>query len=196
MLSRRICLCNGTLAMAAALNGCRSPSAHYYRLLPSPGVIRESPQERVGVLSVSIPDYLDQSGIAQGGSGTQFQVYSNDLWAGRLADMLQAMMVQNLAQRLPQATVIGSGGSIGMSFDVTVEINVLRFDPDGAGQMVLSAQMAVKPERGHQTWITRSFTKSAPVAQNAAPDFVAAMNRLWAAAADQVAAMIVETDSR
>ena len=95
---------------------------------------------RVGVLSISIPDDLNQNGIAYGGSGNQFDVYSNDLWAGRLADMLQDVMVQDLAQRLPQATVIGSGGSIGLPFDVIVEINVLRFDPDGTGNVVLSAQ--------------------------------------------------------
>jgi uncharacterized lipoprotein YmbA len=151
---------------------------------------------RVGVLSISIPDDLNQDGIAYGGSGNQFGVYSNDLWAGRLAEMLQDVMVQNLAQRLPQATVIGGGGSIGLPFDVVVEINVLRFDPDGTGNVVLSAQLSVKAEHGHGSQVTRSLMQTAGVAQNVAPDFVASMNRLWAAAADQIAAMIIEADNR
>ena len=193
-LSRRRCISNGTIAIAAALSGCRSPPAHYYRLLASPGLGLESPPMRVGVLSISIPDYLDQNGIAYGGSGNQLGIYSNDVWAGRLANMLQDVMVQNLAQRLPQATVVGSGGSIGLPFDVIVEINVLRFDPDGTGNVVLSAQISVKSEHGHGSQETRSLTEKAGVEQNAAPDFVAAMNRIWAATADQIATMIVDSD--
>jgi uncharacterized lipoprotein YmbA len=195
-LSRRRCISYGTIAIAATLSNCRSPPAHYYRLLASPGPVLESPPMRVGVFSVSIPDDLNQNGIAYGGSGNQFDVYSNDLWAGRLAEMLQDVMVQNLAQRLPQATVIGSGGSIGLPFDVIVEINVLRFDPDGTGNVVLSAQISVKSEHGHGSQDTQSLTRKAGVEQNSASDFVAAMNRLWAAAADQIAAMITEADDR
>ena len=194
-LSRRRCISNGALAIAATLSNCRSPPAHYYRLLASPGLVLESPPLRVGVLSISIPDDLDQNGIAYGGSGNQFDVYSNDLWAGRLAAMLQDVMVQNLAQRLPQATVVGSSGSIGLPFDAIVEINVLRFDPDGTGNVVLAAQISVKSEHGHGSQVTRSLTEKAGVERNAAPDFVAAMNWLWTAAADQIAAMIVEEDN-
>jgi uncharacterized lipoprotein YmbA len=195
-LSRRRCISNGAIAIAAALSGCRSPPAHYYRLLSSPGPVLESRPIRVGVRSINIPDDLDQNGIAHGGSGNQFEVYGNDLWAGRLAYMLQDVMVQNLAQRLPQATVIGSGGSIDLPFDVIVEINVLRFDPDGTDDVVLSAQVSVKSEHGHGFQITRSSAEKVRVEQNVAPDFVAAMNRLWAATADQIAAMIVEADNR
>ncbi len=194
--SRRDFVCAGPLAIAAALSSCRSPPARYYRLAPLPGATLPSANVRIGVLSVSTPDYLDQNGIAQGGGGYQFLLYNNDLWAGRLADMLQAVMVQNLAQRLPQATVIGGGGSIDMSFDVVVEIDVLRFDADSTGQMLLSAQIAIKPGHGHAFFVTRSLTKEDRIEQNTAADRVAAMSRLWATTADQIAAMVIKADNR
>jgi uncharacterized lipoprotein YmbA len=193
-LSRRRFMAHGMLAVAATLSGCSSAPAHYYRLLSSPGTALKTPLLRVGVRRISIPDDLDQNGIAHGGGGNQFEVYGNDLWAGRLGDMLQDVMVQNLAQRLPQATVIGSGGSIGPPFDVLVEIDVLRFDPDGIGNVVLSAETSVKSVKGQGSQIVRNFTQKAGVEQDVAPDIVSAMNRLWAATADQVAAMIAEID--
>jgi uncharacterized lipoprotein YmbA len=190
-VSRRACLRAGPVVLVAALAGCgSSPPTRYYRLAEVPGAIRNAMPFTVGVRSVSIPGYLDQNGIAKGGDAYQFSVYGNDLWADQLANMLQAVMVEDLAQRLPASTVIGSGGSIGVASDVLVEINVLRFDPDSTGKIALSAQFAIKGGRNRALWLTQSFARDAAPAGVDISDIVATMSMLWAALADQVAESI------
>jgi hypothetical protein len=176
----------------AALTACSSsPPTQYYRLAMIPGASHHTPPFTVAIRSVSIPGYLDQTGIAKGGSDYQFSVYSNDLWADQLSSMLQAVMVQDLAQRLPESTIIGSGGSIGVSSNVLVEINVLRFEPDSTGKISLSAQFAIKSGRTHALWITQTFERFAAPGGVDVSDTVATMSMLWAAMADQIADSIV-----
>jgi uncharacterized lipoprotein YmbA len=190
--SRRTCLCVGPVMLAAALAACSSPPAQYYRLAVIPGAIHNDAPFSLGVRSISIPGYLNQDGIAKNTANYQFGVYSNELWADRLADMLQAVMVQDLAQRLPESMVIGSGGSIIESSDVLIEINVLRFDPDSTGKIVLTAQIAIKSGRTRALWTTRTFENSATPENASAADIVAKMSMLWATLADNVADLIVQ----
>ena len=103
-VSRRACLCAGTVLLTAPAGCSSSPPTRYYRLAVLPGTSHHTPPFTVSVRSVSIPGYLDQTGIAKSGGDYQFSVYGNDLWADQLANMLQSAMVQDLAQRLPEAT--------------------------------------------------------------------------------------------
>jgi uncharacterized lipoprotein YmbA len=83
-----------------------------------------------------------------------------------------------------------------MSFDDVIEINVLRFDPDDEGKMVLSTQTAIMPRHSSTSGALRSFVGEAPFDKNSVPDLVAAMSRLWAALADQISTGIVATDDQ
>jgi uncharacterized lipoprotein YmbA len=182
---------------AGALTACAAPQLHYYRIAVIPGASRNPPPVSIGVRGISLPNYLAQAGIPKAGGDYQFDVYANDLWAGRLGDMLQGVMVQDLAQRLPGATIVGTGGSISETSDLLIEINILRFDPDSSGQVLLSAQVAIKsgPSRALRT--TRSYElRSDPLGATtsdsaAALQIVAKMSALWAALADRVADLTV-----
>jgi uncharacterized lipoprotein YmbA len=191
--SRRACLRAAPGFLAAALAACTSPPAHYFRLAVVQGLVQGDAILTVGIRSVSIPAALDQNGIAKAAGAYHFEVYSNELWAEPLADMLQAAMVQDLAQRLPAATVIGSGGSIGAPTDVQIEINVLRFDPDSTGRVILNAQIAIRSDRDR--WLTRHFASSAAPAGPDAANIVATMSTLWGALADQVASIVVQSQA-
>lgn len=190
--SRRACLRAGPVILAAALAACSSPPAQYYRLAAIPGAIHSNAPFTVGVRGISIPGYLNQDGIAKNSGDYQFGVYGNELWADRLGDMLQSAMVQDLAQRLPTATVIGSGGSIGVSSDVLVEINVLRFDPDSTGKIILTAQFAIKSGSTRSLWATRTFENSTTPDNANVSDIVAKMSLLWASLSDQIADLITQ----
>jgi uncharacterized lipoprotein YmbA len=109
--------------------------------------------------------------------------------------MLQAAMVQDLAQRLPAATVLGSGGTIGVTADVLIEINVLRFDPDSTGKIVLSAQFAVRSEHTHALLTAQTYQSSAVPEGTDVSYSVAAMSQLLATMADQIAGLIVENSA-
>jgi len=178
------------LGGVAALAGCSSTPTVYYELAAVPGAVDGGVTRRIGVRALSIPGYLDQGGVPKIGGAYQFASYANDLWAEDLADMLQTVMVEDLAQRLPAATVIGTTGAIGAPSDARVEINVLRFDPDPSGTVVLSAQIAI--EDGTTSAVRRisAFTARAAAAGAAPADIVAVMSALWGQAADRVAQML------
>jgi len=154
-----------------------------------PGPVQSSAPVSIAVRGIGLPGYLDQTGIAKPAGAYQFASYANALWAEPLGDMLQSVMVQDLAQLLPEASVTESGGAVAAAPGVLVEVNILRFDPDPDGRILLLAQVAVKAGPDRMICATRTLQSSA------APDagvtgIVAAMSGLWAGAAGQVADMV------
>jgi uncharacterized lipoprotein YmbA len=187
-MRRRGVLCG--LAVLA-LAGCSAPATDY-RLAVAAGPPAGQAAMVVAVRSVSVPGYLDQDGIGKAGGKYEFSSYPNDVWAEPLADMLQGVMVQELSQRLPGATVLPDGGAIGAPADVVVEVNVLRFDPDAAGTVILDAQIAVRRGAGNKVWRTVDFMRQAPGGDSALA-IVAAMSALWGQAADETALLLARS---
>jgi uncharacterized lipoprotein YmbA len=147
------------------------------------------------VRSISIPGYLDRQGIVKRAGDFSLDIHTNDIWAEPLADMLQATLVQDLGQRMPGTTVIGSGGSIGASANLIVETNVMRFDPNPDGTLTLQAQVAVRDGNSLQIVVTRTITENGPAHEPVVANIVASMSTLWGAAADDVAALLVRTSA-
>lgn len=144
----------------------------------------------IAIRSINIPGYLDQNNIVKPGSAYTLNSFNNAQWAEPFADMLRAVMVQDLSQRLPRATVVNAG-AIGAPADDIVEIAVQRFDFDPGGAINLTAQFAVKPGAGSAPWVTRKFQADATPASNDVTSIIAVMSQLWAQAADQLAAIII-----
>jgi uncharacterized lipoprotein YmbA len=174
----------------AGVAGC-SPAATDYRLAVVAGPAVGQAGMTVVVRGVSVPGYLDQDGIGRPGGDYQFASYPNDVWAEPLADMLQGVMVQELGQRLPSATVLADGGAIGAPADVVVEMNVLRFDPDAAGKLTLDVQIAVRRGTDNKVWRTVDFSRQMPAGAGAV-GIVAAMSALWGQAADETAGLLAD----
>ncbi|OYV41422.1 MAG: hypothetical protein B7Z80_01785 [Rhodospirillales bacterium 20-64-7] len=181
----------GSVALAGSLAGCASAPTRYYRLAAVPGPIEPGVTAHISVRSISIPSYLNADGIAKPGGAYQYTSFPNALWASPLADLLQSVMVQDLAQRLPQAVVIGAGGAIGVPADRIVEINVLRFDPAASGELTLIAQASVRSPDAGAAGLTRSIRLSAPCSAVPA-DIAAVMSKLWGQAADVLAQAVAE----
>jgi uncharacterized lipoprotein YmbA len=176
-----------------ALAGCASPNPNYYRLGATTGATVTGGPPTVEVRSISIPGYLDRQGIVKRSGDFKLDIHTNDIWAEPLADMLQATLVQDLAQRMPSTTVIASGGSIGASADLIVETNVMRFDPNPDGTLTLQAQVALRDGDSLQIRVTRTIQESGPANEPVVANIVASMSTLWGAAADDVAALLVRS---
>ncbi|HTI02362.1 MAG TPA: PqiC family protein [Acidisoma sp.] len=177
----------------AGLSACASPSPNYYRIeTVAGGQIRGGPPS-VEVRSISIPGYLDRQGIVKQANDFKLDIHENDIWAEPLSDMLEATLVQNLTSRLPGTMVIGAGGSIGANANLLVETNVLRFDPDPDGQMVLQVQVGIRDSASMRLLGTRSITKRGPSRQPVVANIVAGMSTLWGQASDDIAAFLVQT---
>ena len=191
-LNRRLMLCSGAALVPAILAGCASAPTLYYRLAVIPGAVNNGPVIKIGMRNVSIPGYLGQDGIAKAGSDYQFNSYPNDVWAEPLGSMLQDVTVQELAQRLPAAAVVSSSGTIAAAADVLIETNVLRFDPDSSGHVILLVQIALKSGRSFQPWLVQTFSNTATPAGADVSSLVAAMSTLWAGVIDQLAPIVIE----
>jgi len=178
------------LLLALPLAGCAATPTRQYTLSPVPGAVRAGVTARIGVRNVFIPGALAASGLPAPAAAGQVVNAPNDLWAAPVAPMLQALMAQDLTQRLPAALVLDENGAIGAPPDLYVEIQVYAFGPDETGLTTLIAQLAVRPAATAATgWQVRSFSASAP--GGSTPDgLVAAMSALWGQAADAVAAMV------
>jgi len=178
------------LGGALALTGCAAGvQVTDYRLAALPGPVQQGGPASIGVRSVGIPGYLDQNGIVKTSSAYEFDTYQNEVWAEPLAAMLQAVMVQDLALVLPGASVLASGGAIEAPAAVLVEINVEKFDPDGAGNLVLLAQVAVKDGTTRALLRAATLRLVAPAGVGVLGT-VAAMSQLWAEAAGRIAEMV------
>ncbi len=191
-LNRRTMLCIAAAFAPALLAGCASAPTHYYRLAVIPGAVSNSPVMKIGMRSVSIPGYLGQEGIAKAGADYEFSTYADDVWAEPLGSMLQDVTVQELAQRLPAASVVSNSGAIASPADILIETNVLRFDPDSSGQVILIVQIAIKSGRSFRPWLVQTFTNTATPAGPDVASLVAAMSTLWAGIIDQLAPLAVE----
>ncbi len=174
---------------AMAVAGCTSPPTNYYRLASIPGSVLDQAKLTISVRSINIPGYLDQNNIIKPGSTYTLNSFNNAQWAEPLADMLRAVMVQNLSQRLPGAIVV-SAGAIGAPADFIVEIDVQRFDFDPSGDINITTQLAVKPAASGASWTTQKFTADAAPASDDVTGIIMVMSQLWADAADRVAGMI------
>lgn len=174
----------------AGMAGCASAPTQYYRLSALPGPVLNTAPQSIRIRNISVPGYLDQNNIARAGADYQFDSYPNAVWADELNNMLQSTLVENLTQRLPQATVTGSG-SIGAPVGLLVEINVLRFDPDPSGSITLIAQAALKNPDGSFR-LTKTIQSSAAPATPDAAGTAAAMCALWAGFANMIAGYAAE----
>jgi uncharacterized lipoprotein YmbA len=178
---------------AGLLAGCTSPNPNYYQLGATSGRTLSGGPPTVEVRTISIPGYLDRQGIVKSAGDFKLNIHTNDIWAEPLADMLQATLVQDLTQRMPGTTVIESGGSIGANANLIVETNVLRFDPNPDGTLTLQAQVAIRNGDSLQIMVTRTIQESGPAHEPVVANIVASMSTLWGTAADDIAALLLQT---
>jgi uncharacterized lipoprotein YmbA len=190
MHNRRALLFTGSAVFCSVLTGCAgSVVAQYYRIVAEPGGTDGATRGNFVLRSIIMPGYLDQTGVPKPSGRHMFATFDNQLWAGSLSGLLQATMVQNLASRLPDATIVGGGGAIDLPDSTIVEINVLTFAPDLDGSIDFQAEVSIKPFANGARQ-TRYIRLTAPAGGTTAPAIVAAMSQLWANFADRIGVML------
>jgi uncharacterized lipoprotein YmbA len=184
MLSRR----NALLLLTAVPAACSSPNPSLYVLATVPGPTDRGAPRVIQLRTISIAHYLERSQIVRSSEGYRMEVLSNEWWGEPLDAMLGRILVQELSQRLPGATVYGDNGAISTPSDATVEINLQRFDLDHDGDLLLVSQIAVDSKRA----VSRGLTFTVRPADGTTQALVAAMSVAVARVADTVAAMLTE----
>lgn len=179
----------GATAIAAMSVGCSSPDPVLYTIAPSSGAARTGGAAIVLLDRVDIPRYLDRSQIVKSSENYRLDVKSNDWWGEPLAPMLRRVLRQELAQRLPQTTVLNESGAVSATPDVTIDLDLQRLDEDASGNVVLQAQASVSL-KGRKAPILRNFQFSVPSSAATSAAEVAAISVAVGQLADGLAAMV------
>jgi len=104
--------------------------------------------------------------------------------------MLRRVLRDELAQRLPQSTVLGEGASGSISPDATIDLDLQRLDEDSGGNVVLQAQASLS-FKGRKAPVLRSFRFSVPASAATSAGEVAAISIAVGKLADSLTAMLV-----
>lgn len=188
MPSRRFVL---GLAPAAVLAACASPNPVLYTLAPVPGTPRAGGPRVVELRTIGLPRYLDRTQIVRSSENYQLDVMANNWWGEPLGAMMGRILVSELSQRLPDSSVYSDAGAISSDPDAIVEINIQRFDADSAGNLILTAQFAVRWSAPKRPGVTRPFSASVPASLMDLPTLVSAMSTAVGQLADAIAGALI-----
>jgi uncharacterized lipoprotein YmbA len=133
---------------------------------------------------------LSRSPIVQTSGDYRIVLRPGSWWGEPIDAMLGRVLVQNLAQRLPQSTVYASSGALGGSSpDASIELEVQRLDLDRDGQLLLIAQASVSFENRTSVDM-RSFHISQRPPSASVEGQIAATSAALAQVADGIAAIL------
>jgi uncharacterized lipoprotein YmbA len=166
---------------------CASPNPTLYTLATVPGRVLNGPARVVEVRAVAIARYLERSQIVRSSEDYRLDIMGNDWWGEPLDAMLTRVLVQDLTQRLPRSTVFGDNGAVSATPDLTLGLNVQRFDQGKDGAVVLAGQMALSGGKREQTRTLR--LTEAPSGPGTA-ELVGAMSALVGQVADTAATLL------
>ena len=177
----------GSLGLLALLAGCSSPDPTYYTLSATQGPALPGQSLTVEVRRPGLAGYLDRADVVLKSAGYTLAVNSQVRWAEPLGDMIGRVLSEDLGQRLPGSSVFAESGAISATPDVRVEVDVLRFDEDGSGTVVLQAEVAVERGTSHQPLATRHVALTAQPGGPGAAALAASLSGLLGQMSDQIA---------
>jgi uncharacterized lipoprotein YmbA len=140
------------LLLAVLLAGCAGTTAptRYYQMVPvgdSSGATG-SPTRLLGLAPIRFPEYLDRPQIVTREADTRISVADFDQWSEPLAGMFTDVLAENLRRSLGGEHVMVMPDDRGAEPSLELDLNVLRFDVDSAGRIVLNTRWRLLDERG------------------------------------------------
>ncbi|MDB5400334.1 MAG: uncharacterized protein QOD93_6973 [Acetobacteraceae bacterium] len=191
---RRLRLAVAVCATLAAAS-CTSADPKLYTIAPVPGSELSGAPKLVALHGVGVAQYLLRSPIVQSSADYRIVLRANAWWGEPVDAMLGRVLVEDLAQRLPQSTIYTSAGAVTGSPDATIELEVQRLDLDRDGNLVLVAQGSVT-FKNRASPDTRSFRISQPPPSPGVDGQVAATSTALAQVADRLAGMLAAGPGR
>jgi uncharacterized lipoprotein YmbA len=177
--------------LAALLAGCASPPPPtLFTLAPVLGAARPAKAGGIELRRVGLAGYLDRNDIVRSAAGYRLSVTADQRWAEPLGKMLDRVLSEDLAQRLPNSSVFTESGAIQGNAALILELNIQRLDADADGTVVLQAQVALHPDGSKTAPRTDTIRLTATPAGPGTADLVATMSSLLGQLTDRVATMV------
>jgi hypothetical protein len=135
---------HGILALALALAACTAPSAptHFYALAPIEAPAGEAAPARpiaLGVGPVGVAEYLKRPQIVTRASETELRLADFNQWVEPFDVLFPRILAQDLAALLGTDRVSLYPPPRDVRLDFAVEVDVVRFDAEAGGGVVLDA---------------------------------------------------------
>lgn len=189
------------LASLAALAGCgHSPPTRYYaleavgpRVPPAaapPGAMAVAP---VQLTAVRIPAVLDRPEVVTRVAPNRLAVADDDRWAAPLAQMMRSVLAQDLLGRLPAGSFVLPDAPAPAGTQSLV-VTILALDADSNGMLSLQAGWTLSAPRTTPAPAPHAITLTAQGASGAANDQAAALSRILAALADDIASALARRE--
>ncbi len=171
-----------------ALGGCGSATTRYYTLsdVDAPALAPAATASAlIGIGPVKLPDYVDRPQIVVRTGENAVEQAAFDQWGGSLDDMVPAVLVDDLAARLPGDHFVAFPQSGDLAFDYRVPVRITRFDVTTSGDAVVDARWQVRDPSG--VVVVRETAARATVEGTDYTSRVAALSRALGTLADEIA---------
>ena len=170
---------------------CASPDPALYTLRAVPGAPRPGGPAAIKLARPGLAGYLDRPEIVRDSAASRLALRSGERWGEPLGDMIGRVLAEDLTQRLTGSSVFTEAGTLSVDAGAAIELDILRFDLDASGIVILQVQVAVEQGNSHDALGTRSIRLTMPPASDSTSDLVAAMSALVGQLADVLAGMLL-----
>jgi uncharacterized lipoprotein YmbA len=181
------------LAMAGCVSGAMacgsSPPSTFYALSPENGAATAAQARTLKLRRPGLAGYLDRPEIIRRIIDHRVGVVDTDRWAAPLDEMLGRVLAQDVEQRLPGSVVFTEDGAITADADLTIEVDVRRFDSDADGYVNLVAEVAVEKGDNHEPLGTRAVRLRETPSNATTAGLLSAMSHLLGRLADEISVL-------
>ena len=146
LIARNVALSLLTLLLMVACSS--SPKVRYFSLSPMNYDYRQDPEDAVimGLGPLAIPEYLNRSQIVTRGAGSELQVDEFNRWAEPLSEAVHRVLASDIDNLLNDVSVVAFPYESAIRVEVEYRMvgEVIRFDADLSGRVVLEVQWGIK----------------------------------------------------
>jgi hypothetical protein len=178
------------LGFAVLLAACgSSPKTQFYTLDPiSPQAATQAAAAPipVQVAAVHIPPALDRQEMVRESAPHQLDISDQNRWGGALDNMVQRVLTQDLAQRLPPGGVVLPQEPAPARHDAIV-VDILQFDEDAGGTVVFDGSWSLTASDSNKPLTSRHVRLNAHAATSSYSNQVAAMSKIVGELSDNIA---------
>jgi hypothetical protein len=176
---------------AVMLAGCgTSDHSRFYVLTENPAVLARatvaSPTTTIALGAVKLPAALDRPQMARRLNFDEISYSEYDRWAGPLDEMFQRVLIADLEGRLAPGLVLIENNPT-CPANLTIAVDVLRFDADAAGVVTLKARWEALGQKGSLEGAPRDVMIVKPGSGRDAEAVAATMSRAVTDLATQIA---------
>ena len=180
------------LALAPACHiipEAKPEGTRFYTLeLPVPSGSGESDDSlALGLGPISFPGYLDQPQLVTRVDDERIAFSPNDRWAGSLRTQFERALSLRLMSALGTDNISVFPWWHGHRIDLSIQLNVLAFEPDSTGTVRLDALWKVKSGQGQEIVRAGRVSLREPIGSGGTPAAVEALGRALDQLADAIA---------